>query len=166
MEYRFIQMTRDEIARAYSEAWGGLVVTPERTYRAEEVNGVALLLPLGEIGAVATWVPEPGGGQVVTLDALTPGRGYGRVLLAEVERRIAAEGGLRARLFTTNDNVVAIRLYLLAGYRLIRLYPDSMNKVRELKPGVPALGTFGLPLQDMWEFARELPADDWRPFST
>lgn len=163
MEYRFIEMTRDEIGQFYAEAWGGLVVTPERSYRAEEVNGVALRLAVGELGAVATWVPEPGGGQVVTLDALIHGRGYGRILLAEVERRIAAAGGKSARLFTTNDNLVAMRLYMLAGYRLVRLYPDSMDAVRALKPSIPRHGQFGIPLQDMWEFSRSLPANDWAP---
>ena len=93
---------------------------------------------------------------MVTLDAIIPGQGYGRSLLAEVERRICESGGRQARLFSTNDNVVAIRIYLLAGYRVTRIFPDSMDAVRALKPGVPLAGEFGRPLRDMWEFVKVL----------
>jgi GNAT superfamily N-acetyltransferase len=101
-------------------------------------------------------VVEQGGGQIISLDAIVPGHGYGRALLTEIEGRIARTGGRRARLFTTNDNVGAIRTYLLAGYRLERVFLDSMDGVRALKPGVPLIGENGIPLRDMWEFVKNL----------
>lgn len=156
MHLTFDDMDLAEIEASFAEHWGGLVVTPEGTFRAQDVLGVAAILESGERAAIATWVVESGGGQVVTLDAIIPGQGYGRSLLAEVERRICESGGRQARLFSTNDNVVAIRIYLLAGYRVTRIFPDSMDAVRALKPGVPLAGEFGLPLRDMWEFVKVL----------
>ena len=68
------------------EAWGGLVITPERTYRASEVEGAVLVLPTGEVGSAVTWfLGQRGQAEVTTLNAFAPGRGYGRTLLRHAE---------------------------------------------------------------------------------
>ena len=41
---------------------------------------------------------------------------------------------------TTNDNTRALNFYIKRGYRLVRLHLDAMDRVRALKPGVPATG--------------------------
>lgn len=47
------------------------------------------------------------------------GRGAGRLLLAELERRAAAAGMARMRLFTTDVLFEARALYEAAGYRVV-----------------------------------------------
>lgn len=63
----------------------------------------------------------PGTGEIkrmfVTADAR--GRGVGRALLAELERRSAAAGHRRMRLFTTEILHEARALYEDAGYRVV-----------------------------------------------
>jgi GNAT superfamily N-acetyltransferase len=56
------------------------------------------------------------------------GRGFGRALLAELERRAAAHGRLRVRLFTTEVLVEARSLYESAGYRVVGTVPDGDRK--------------------------------------
>lgn len=143
-----------QITDRWMRDWGGFVVTPERIYRPGEVNAVALISD-GRQVAFVSWAAEPGGAEIVTLDSDAEGEGYGRAALDYVEGRIREGGGAYARLFTTNDNVRAIGIYLRRGYRLVRLHLDSMDRVRELKPGIP-LEEHGLPLRDMWEFRKEL----------
>ena len=143
------------IAEMLDEHWGGIVLTPERTYRATGLRGALVHARQREV-AMVTWAREGATGEVVTLDSFEPGRGYGRAALAFAESELAREGATDARLFTTNDNVRAIALYLRVGWRLVRLHLDSMDAVRALKPGVPLAGEHGIPLRDMWEFAKPL----------
>ena len=53
----------------------------------------------------------------VTADAR--GRGHGRRLLAELERRAAATGATRVRLLTTEALTEAMALYESAGYAVV-----------------------------------------------
>lgn len=144
----------EQISKRWSDGWGDFIVTPERVYQPSDVEAVTLL-DGGAPVAFVSWAMEPGGAEIVTLDADIEDRGYGRAALEYVEGRIRAAGGSHARLFTTNDNVRAIGIYLRRGYRLVHLHLDAMDRVRELKPHVP-LEEHGLPLRDMWEFRKEL----------
>ena len=56
----------------------------------------------------------------VTADAR--GRGHGRRLLAELERRAAAAGATRVRLLTTEVLTEAMALYESAGYAVVETY--------------------------------------------
>ncbi len=154
MALQFAPASLAQITEWWARDWGGFVVTPERVYRPADVQAVALL-DGGQQVAFVSWADEPAGAEIVTLDAHIEGRGYGRATLDHVEGRIREGGGTYARLFTTNDNVRAIGIYLRRGYRVVRLHLDSMDRVRELKPGVP-LEEHGLPLRDMWELRKEL----------
>ncbi len=138
------------------ETWGGAVVTPERTYRANEVEGAVLVLATGEVAAAVTWfVENEGTAEVVTLNAFVAGRGYGRTILGFAEGELRGRGVGQAKLFTTNPNVGAISLFLGEGWRVVRIHLDAMDAVRAIKPGVP-LEEGGLPLRDMWELVKEL----------
>ena len=59
MPLTFINMDLAEIEASFAEHWGGLVVTPEGTFRAQEVLGVAAMLESGERAAIATWSSNP-----------------------------------------------------------------------------------------------------------
>lgn len=154
-ELRFEPASPTRIAAMIDEHWGGIVVTPERTYRAANLSGAFARLAGREV-ALVTWARDGATGEVVTLDAFEPGRGFGRRALAFAEAELAREGATDAKLYTTNDNVRAIALYLRAGWRLVRVHLDAMDAVRARKPGVPLTGEYGIPLRDMWEFAKPL----------
>ena len=154
MQLSFEPASAAEIAERWADGWGEFIVTPERVYHPADVQALRVL-DSGSPVAFVSWAMEPGGAEIVTLDAFIEDRGYGRAALDHVEDRIRYAGGLYARLFTTNDNSRAIGIYLRRGYRLVRLHLDAMDRVRELKPRVP-LEENGLPLRDMWEFRKEL----------
>jgi GNAT superfamily N-acetyltransferase len=71
------------------------------------------------------------------------GRGYGRALLAELERRAAANGCRRVRLFTTEVLVEARALYESAGYRVVGRVPDGERTDLWLEKALP-----GAPLRE------------------
>ena len=150
-------MPLEAVRQAFAEHWGGLVVTPERTYTADQVEAFEALDASGESVATVSLHREPGGAEIVTLDALVHGQRYGRRALVLVEEMLAADGRGHTRLFTTNDNLRAITIYLRTGYRVVAVHLDGMDRVRALKPSVPLIGADGIPLRDMWELRKELP---------
>jgi len=71
------------------------------------------------------------------------GRGFGRILLREMERVVGREGWHRLRLEVRADNLAAIALYQSEGFqevdRLPRYYADHMLAIRfeKLLPCAP-----------------------------
>jgi hypothetical protein len=53
---------------------------------------------------------------------------------------------------TTNDNVDALRFYQRRGFRLARVRPGAVDESRRvLKPEIPTVGAYGIPLRDELE---------------
>ena len=95
--------------------------------------------------------------EVVTIDAVRPGAGVGTTLLAAVRDVAKNIGARRVWLVTTNDNLAALRVYQRRGLRLMAVHAGAVDLARELKPSIPALGAYGIPLRD--ELELELPLD-------
>lgn len=145
-----IPLTPEECAAHVQSFMGGIVVTPERTYTAADLEGAAVVDEVGAHLACVTWsVAE---GEVVTLEAQVHGGGHGRTALRHALARLAAAGVREAKLITTNDNLGAIHVYLKEGWRLVHVHVDGMDAVRRIKPSVPLIGEHGIPLRDMFEF--------------
>ncbi len=147
------------IAAVLAERWGGLIVTPEPVYRSGDVEGLVVRAPGGENLAVVTWAIEGESAEIVSLDALVAGAGHGRRALAAAGEELARRGVSDLHLITTNDNIRAIGFYLRAGWRLVRLHLDGMDRVRALKPLIPLVGEDAIPLRDMWEFEKRLAVE-------
>jgi len=65
------------------------------------------------------------------------GRGYGRTLLAALERLAVESGYTRARLFTTELLVEARALYESAGYRVVGTLPNGERTDLWLEKALP-----------------------------
>lgn len=89
--------------------------------------------------------------ELVYMHAVNPGHGVGGELIDVLLETIAQRGIKRIWVITTNDNLEALAFYQKKGFKLIRLYPGQMDKVREVKPNVPHIGKNGIPLRDMIE---------------
>lgn len=112
---------------------------------------------LAEGEGLATYRCEGDECELVTIDAFTPLQGVGTRLLQAVEEAARARGCRRLWLITTNDNLEALRFYQRRGYRLSALYAGAVDDVsRLLKPQIPTLGNFGIPLRDELELEKQL----------
>ena len=140
----------------------------ERWWSSEVARRGELLRPLEHPGLVAedssglllgvlTYVVRGEACEVLTLHADERGRGVGTALLAEV-RRVAADAGCRRLwLITTNDNVDALRFYQRRGFRLEALHAGAVDESRaRLKPEIPSVGEYGIPLRDELELEADL----------
>lgn len=93
--------------------------------------------------------------ELLTLDALRKHEGIGSALLAGVIQRALEQGCRRLWLITTNDNLDAMRFYQRRGLRLVAVHRDAADTARRIKPSIPEVGEYGIPLHDELEF--ELP---------
>jgi GNAT superfamily N-acetyltransferase len=95
--------------------------------------------------------------EVLTLHAAEQWRGAGTALIEEVERVAVAAGCRELWLITTNDNVDALRFYQRKGFRLAALHPGAVDRSRgSLKPEIPEIGDYGIPLRDELELHKEV----------
>jgi hypothetical protein len=71
---------------------------------------------------------------------------------AQLARR---QGCARLWVITTNDNVDALRFYQRRGFCLVRVHRGAVDRSRAgLKPEIPAVGAYGIPLRDEIELER------------
>ncbi|WP_160150244.1 GNAT family N-acetyltransferase [Nonomuraea solani] len=136
------------VTRVLTGSWGGSTVMA--LGRGELVDAAKLPGFIAESGAepagVLTYAERDGSVEVITIDAVLPGVGAGKALLDAV-RAVAAERGVaRLRLVTTNDNTHALRFYQRYGFDLVALHRNAVDRVRALKPGIPAESD-GIPIR-------------------
>lgn len=94
--------------------------------------------------------------EVVSLDALEPGRGIGSQLLLAAQELARRRGCRLIKLTTTNDNIDALRFYQKLGFRLSALRVGAVDKARTIKPGIPLIGSSGIPVHDEIELEKKL----------
>jgi len=90
--------------------------------------------------------------EVVTLDAFTQFAGVGTALLQHAIEAARAAGCRRVWLITTNDNVDAIRFYQRRGFTIAAVHVNAIARSRTLKPTIPLIGNYGIPVRDEVEF--------------
>jgi GNAT superfamily N-acetyltransferase len=111
----------------------------------------------GEIAGVATYIVGDSDCEVLTLHATQPWQGAGTALLREVEQFAAEHGCTRLWLITTNDNVDALRFYQRRGFHFAKVHPGAVDASRlKLKPGIPVVGEYGIPIRDEIELEKAI----------
>ncbi len=89
--------------------------------------------------------------EIVTLDAFVKFSGIGTALVEAVRDKVK-QTCKRLWLITTNDNLDAIRFYHHRGFTIAALYPNAIEKSRQLKPSIPLVGYYGIAIRDEIEF--------------
>jgi ribosomal protein S18 acetylase RimI-like enzyme len=131
-----------------TRSWGGTTVIALGTvYDAAELPGL-VAVRAGELVGLLTYQLADAGLEVVTIDADPPRLGAGSALLTAAKDLGVRAGARRLWLVTTNDNLDALRFYQRRGLRVVRVSPGAVDVARELKPTIPTLGAYGIPLHD------------------
>ena len=82
-----------------------------------------------------------------------PGRGAGTALIEGLVRLLRTQEIAVLRVTTTNDNLSAFRFYQRRGFRIVAMRPRAVAASRRLKPGIPDVGEYGIPIRDEIELA-------------
>ncbi len=137
--------------------WGAdFVVSRGRKIFAARLPGFCAVGSDGERLGLATYEIIGEKCQMVTLHALRPLTGIGTALTAAVQDAAMAAGCRRLWLVTTNDNLDALRFYQRRGFELVAVHRDLLEVARRLKPSIPLLGNFGIPIRDEIELELRL----------
>lgn len=128
--------------------WGAelMIAHNEQIYPAEYPGFVAEA-DLGVVGLI-TYTQRGDECEILSLDSAVEGQGVGSALI-EAVRRVAIENGARRLwLITTNDNINALRFYQKRGFELVKIHRHAVDESRKIKPSIPFLGNYGIPLRD------------------
>lgn len=146
------------IDQLLAERWGweGRVVGHGEIFDARSLPAIIA----GEQEGLATYqirrVNDLKLAELITLDALTPQCGVGTALIEGLVSRLRAEGVKVLRVTTTNDNLDAVRFYQRRGFGIIAVRPGAVDESRRLKPSIPAVGEYGIPIRDELELERQI----------
>jgi GNAT superfamily N-acetyltransferase len=127
------------------------------------VDAAALAALIAENGqGLATYRWHGGDAELVSLDAVPAHAGIGTALIEALTTRLRAEGCARLWLTMTNANLPALRFYLRRGFRLMQVRPGAVDEARKLKPSIPTVGEYGIPMHDELDLCRVLdPTMEW-----
>jgi GNAT superfamily N-acetyltransferase len=93
--------------------------------------------------------------ELVAINAFQRWLGVGSALIEAIVADL--EGFKILRLATTNDNLDALRFYQRRGFHLAALRPGAVDAARALKPSIPLVGDYGIPLSDEIDLVLPLP---------
>ena len=128
--------------------WGGTdyMVSRGRVIPAAALPGFCAVRPDGERVGLALYEPAGREWQLVVLEAGERFTGIGTTLVAVVRAAAASAGCRRLWLVTTNDNLDALRFYQRRGFEVAAVHRDLREVARRLKPSIPLVGEFGIPI--------------------
>jgi ribosomal protein S18 acetylase RimI-like enzyme len=147
------------VESVWRRRWGLPIYSPGRQYLPDSVEGLAATASDGEVLGLVTYVIDGVEAEMVSLDALQTGRGYGSRLLQALEEKLRERGVRIVRHFMANDNTPALAFYQRNGFRLAQVHPEMMLEIRQLKPIIPENGRYGVPLRDLWELTRHFDSE-------
>ncbi|MBK7048506.1 MAG: GNAT family N-acetyltransferase [bacterium] len=135
---------------------GDFVVSRSEVHDPHKLPGFIATEGRERVG-LATYCIWGGACELVTIDALCQYMGVGTMLLDKVEEVARAAGCESIWTITTNDNLDAQRFFQKRGFMISQVRLGGMTKIRLLKPNVPKVGYYGIPVRDEIEFEKRLP---------
>jgi GNAT superfamily N-acetyltransferase len=112
----------------------------------------------GHLLGMLTYVPGHDWRQceILTLHAGEQWRGAGTALIEAAGQLARQQGCARLWVITTNDNVDALRFYQRRGFCLVTVHRGAVDRSRaRLKPEIPPVGAYGIPLRDEIELEKQ-----------
>jgi ribosomal protein S18 acetylase RimI-like enzyme len=147
---------RDWVRQFMIDHWGAEIVVAHGTiYRPHELSGFIAFRRRKPIGLV-TYQINDRACEIVTLDSLQARQGIGTALIEAVKAASKQSGCTRLWLITTNDNLNALRFYQKRGFELVAIHRRAIEQSRQIKPQIPLIGEYGIPLRDEIELEYDL----------
>lgn len=146
------------LAEFLVEGWSQTVVGHGTVYHPAELPALVARDGTGALVGALTYHIAHAALEIVTIDARPPRNGAGTALLVAAADLARRQGLARLWLVTTNDNLDALRFYQRRGLRLVAVRPGAVDQARALKPGIPLVGAYGIPIRDELELALDLRA--------
>jgi len=138
------------------ENWtSNIIVTRGVTYEADNLPGYVAEIE-GKRFGLLTYNIKNEELEIVTMNAIEERKGIGTALLNEVEILAKQNSCKRIWLITTNDNTDTLRFYQKKGYEIRTIHRYAIEESRKIKPQLPIIGKFGIPIRDEIEMEKKL----------
>lgn len=140
---------RDWAARYWRERWGSeRIALHEALHEIMDLAGFVAERD-GEPAGVATYLVSGDDCELMTLDCIAKFAGTGTALVERVKAEAIGRGCAWLTVTTTNDNLDALRFYQRRGFRLAAVDAGAVDRQRRnLKPEVPVVGAYQIPIRD------------------
>ncbi|MEB3751738.1 GNAT family N-acetyltransferase [Geobacillus sp. FSL W8-0032] len=143
------QLDRALVNQFFIEHWGSpQMVVSTGVYDCSELDGFAAVENGKRIIGLVTFLIRKNECEIISLDSIMENRGVGSALLHEAETWARQQGCTVVRLITTNDNLHALRFYQKRGYQIVNVFPNAVDKARQIKPSIPLMSAEGIPIRD------------------
>jgi ribosomal protein S18 acetylase RimI-like enzyme len=139
---------RDWIIEVLLENWASnIIVTRGMTYEADKLPGIIVEI-IGIRVGLLTYKIKNSELEIITMNAIEKGKGIGSALLNEAEKVARKNGCKRIWLITTNDNIDALGFYQRREFEIVSIHRYAIEESRKLKPQLPSVGKYGIPIRD------------------
>jgi ribosomal protein S18 acetylase RimI-like enzyme len=152
-----VDTDRDRVTKALVDSYGSTVVVAHGTTYDAITLPTLVAEHAGELVGILTYQVDGDALEVVSIDAIDRHRGVGSALLAAATNEARERGCRRLWLVTSNDNLDALRFYQRRGLRIIAVDPGAIDRARAVKPLIPEIGDYNIPMHD--EITLELRLD-------
>ena len=140
------------IKELYSRTWSGdICVSRGKVQKVDDFTGGFVAETGGQNAGFVTYTITGQEVEITGLVSLKEKSGIGSALVKAVIDLAKKQKLQKVCLVTTNDNLNGIGFWQKWGFKLIKVYPGSMEYVRKIKPAVPFIGENGIPLRDELE---------------
>lgn len=148
---RAIEKTdKNWIRKVMVDAWKSEMIVVSRLFNTLTLPGFIAEIDNKPTGIVTFDITD-GKLEIVSLNSILEGQGVGSTLIEKV-KKLAKEKNLKSVwLVTSNDNIDSLKFYQKRGFRITKVYPDAIDKARKIKPQIPKIGNYGIPLKDAVE---------------
>lgn len=147
---------QDWIDKLLQKEWRSTkVVSRGKLYDANKLPGFIAFQNDKPIGLI-TYFVQGKDCEIISLNSVVEKIGVATELIKTIKRIAVDEGCQRLWLTTSNDNVDAIAFYLKSGFTLCTVHRNALTESRKLKPEIPNIGNYGIPINDEIEFEMNL----------
>lgn len=145
---KVIDSDRVWIKEFATREWAGdKIVSKGKIHYASKCSGFIALEKSKPVG-LTTFIIENNALEIITLNAIKKGQGIGTKLLNRLMGYAKEKNIKRIWCITTNDNLPALSFYKKRGLRIFKVYPNAVEKSRQIKPEIPLVGYNNIPIRD------------------
>jgi len=130
--------------------WGSEMVITSQSFNTLELPGFIAEIDKKAVG-VLTYNIENVECEIVSLNSIVSGRGVGTSLIDKMKEVSREKKCKNIKLATSNDNIDALKFYQKRGFRIVKIYPNAIEEARKIKPQIPEVGSYGIPIKDLIE---------------
>lgn len=123
-----------------------------KLYDLSRMDGFAAYYEGKIVGLITYLMEDNNEYEIMSLDSLIERQGIGTALVNKVMEKAKKDKIKVIKLITTNDNINAIKFYQKNGFDFFALYRNAVDISRKLKPSIPEVGYYNIPIKDEIEF--------------